>query len=751
MGAAVCAPLAACDRPDAVSPIPAPHAPVDAAFVGRGACVECHQAEHDLWTGSHHDLAMDLATPETVLGDFADATLEHFGVVSRMYTRDGAYLVETDGPDGALREYAIKYVFGVYPLQQYLVEFPGGRVQTLPLCWDSRPAEQGGERWFHIYPDEPIPAGDELHWTGGNQNWNHMCAECHSTDLHKNYDLQTDTFATTWSEIDVSCEACHGPGSAHVAWAEAERDGQAHAPDPAMGLVVSLKSGDAGIWRFEPGAPTATRTEPRASQAELEACARCHSRRGALTDDYHHGSHVLDTHLVSLLEEGLYFADGQFRDEVYEYGSFRQSRMHAMGVTCSDCHDPHSGRTIAGGNDLCAKCHMPTVFDAEPHHRHPGARGDPGSNCRDCHMPARTYMGVDVRYDHSFRVPRPDLSERLGTPNACNICHADQSPQWAAGHVAEWYGPKRRAEWHYGEAIHAGREGLPAAADLLARLAGDPAQPAIARATAVTLLASASGADLLSALRAVVGESDGLLRLAAAQAAEGLPLDERAGVLAPLLRDPLLAVRAEAARVLAPAVAEHAPPDVLEYYARAERDYIAGQMANADRPESHLNLGNLHAARGRIPDAEREYAAALRLDARFVPASVNLADLRRSQGRDADAERVLRDALRLSPQSAPARHALGLTLVRLQRREEALTELRLAADYAPQVGRYAYVYAVALDSLGRPRDALDVLRLTLQAHPADRAVLEALAGICLREGLADEAASYRERLRRLGS
>lgn len=720
-----------------------------ATFVGRGACVECHGPESDAYHGSQHDLAMQEATPGTVLGDFGGATLEHSGVTSRFFLRDGGYYVETDGPDGAMHEYRIRYTFGVAPLQQYLVGFPGGRLQALPLCWDTRPKESGGQRWFHLYPDEAIPAGDELHWTGRNQNWNFMCAECHSTDLHKHYDPETDTFDTTWAEIDVSCEACHGPGSAHVAWAENAGEGATAGSAAEAGLEVDLRPAGAWPWSFVEGTPTAVRGTARTEHHEIEACGRCHARRAALTDDYEYGRPLMDTHRVSLLTDPEYFADGQVHDEDYVYGSFLQSKMYASGVTCAECHEPHTAKLVVDGNDLCSRCHDAGVFGAESHHHHGGEVGAPGTNCVDCHMPARTYMVVDDRRDHSFRVPRPDLSEKLGTPNACNACHADESASWAAGKVAEWFGEGRRREWRFGEALHAGREGSPGAGALLTRLADDPAQPAIARATGFTLLAPVAGADLAETVRAGLGDADPLVRMGALGAVGAIAPEQRLGLAAGLLGDPVLAVRAEAARVLAAAVGPGTAQATRDEFGRAAADFVESQMASAERPESRVNLGVFFTDRGMPERAEAEYRAALKLDPGCIPASVNLADLRRVQGRDAEGEQILRDSLKRSPQNAALRHALGLTLIRLGRREEALTELERAYGWGPENPRHGYVLGVALDSMGQPERALEVLRGTLAAHPYDRDVLAALVQVCRARGLSDEAAGYAKRLQAL--
>ncbi|MCC7387275.1 MAG: tetratricopeptide repeat protein [Phycisphaerales bacterium] len=746
VGLLACGYLGACS-PEG-RPAPGATAPADATrFVGRAACAECHQNEHALWLGSHHDLAMQEATAETVLGDFGGVTLEHFGVTSRFFTRDGGYFVETDGPDGSAGECRVAYTFGVTPLQQYLVEFPGGRLQSLPLCWDARPAAEGGQRWFHLYSGEPIPAGDELHWTGRNQNWNFMCAECHSTDLHKRYDPQTDAFETVWSEIDVSCEACHGPGSAHVDWAERAGEGATAADAAEAGLGVGLTRAEAWPWVFTEGSPTAVRIEERTEHAEIEACARCHSRRAALTDDYTHGRPLLGTHRLSLLTEPEYFADGQILGENYEHGSFLQSKMYHAGVTCAECHDPHTARLVAEGDALCFRCHQPEVFGAASHHRHPGGAGAPGTSCVDCHMPVRTYMVVDDRRDHSFRVPRPDLSEQLGTPNACNGCHTEESASWAAARVAEWYGEGRRAEWHFGEALHAGRGGLPGAGALLLRLANDAGQPAIARATGFTLLTPAAGPGFADTVRAGLGDADPVVRLGALQAVAAAAPEQRLGLGAALLEDPVLAVRAEAARVLAASVGPGAPAGGA--FERAGADFVASQMASAERPESRVNLGVYFTDLGMLDRAEAEYRAALRLDPASIAAGVNLADLRRLQGRDAEGERVLRDTLRLTPRNASVRHALGLTLVRLGRRDEALAELERAFAWGPESPRHGYVFAVALDSLGEPDRALEVMRSTVAAHPYDREVLGALAGMCQARGLGAEAGACLDRLEAL--
>jgi predicted CXXCH cytochrome family protein len=403
-----------------------------ASYVGEAACSGCHAAEAQSWKGSHHALAMQPATPATVLGDFAGAQLEHFRVTTTFFRDGEEFMVRTDGPDGALHDYPVAYTFGIYPLQQYLIAMPGGRLQAFGIAWDSRPKEQGGQRWFHLYPDQKLAAGSRLHWTGRDQTWNYQCAGCHSTNLQKNYNLAADTYATGWTDIDVSCEACHGPGSRHVAWANLR--GQANPADgpDKMGLTNWLKRTDHGRWEMNVDAGIARRTEKLVS-TELDTCGGCHSRRKAIAGNPAPGGPYLDSYLPALLEPGLYHADGQIDGEVYEYGSFLQSRMYRAGVTCSDCHDPHSAKLRADGNALCAQCHLPAKFDAAEHHHHP--TGSSGAHCVSCHMPTWSSMrGAITAFGSRARICRWRSRRPTLVPNATAGSRPNGPPRrWRAG------------------------------------------------------------------------------------------------------------------------------------------------------------------------------------------------------------------------------------------------------------------------------------------------------------------------------
>ena len=719
---------------------------VEPDYVGSQVCASCHQQAFDAWQGSDHDLAMSEPGEETVLGDFADAEFTAYGVTSRFFRQDGGWYVRTDGPDGALHDYRIAYTFGWYPLQQYLIEFPGGKLQALGIAWDSRPREQGGQHWFHLYPNETdMGAGHPLHWTARDQTWNYQCAECHSTKLDKHYDLAADSYATTWAEIDVACEACHGPGAEHATQAKAVAGGDPSAWSEDKGLAIGLTDRDGGAWSIAPDTGLPRRSVPRTDHRKIELCARCHARRGQIHAHYEHGLPLGNTHQLALLDAGLYYADGQILDEVYVYGSFIQSKMYRAGVTCTDCHDAHSLKLKADGDLVCAQCHSVRRYAAEAHHHH--QPNSEGASCVGCHMPQRFYMVNDERADHGMRIPRPDLSITLGTPNACNQCHQDQSAPWAAAAVADWYGDDLRQRHHFGEALQAGRTGAPDAAARLLALATDGEQPGIARATALDLLQRYPEQNQLAPVTALLADADPLVRQSAVRWLEVTEPRTRFQLGMPLLDDRVRTVRLEAARTLAPLMRFDLPDADRQRLESALQAYRNAQLVNAERPESHLNMGLVAMQQGKLPLARKDYLTALRLDPGFVPAYANLADLYRALGADADGEQTLKDGLRVAPDSADLHHALGLLYIRAKRLDAAVDELARAARLAPDNARYAYVHALALKETGDTEAALAVLTDAYQRNPADRDTLLALVTMNRDAGHLDDARGYAQALR----
>jgi predicted CXXCH cytochrome family protein len=709
-------------------------------YAGTAACAGCHEAEAKAWKASQHAHAMQEATEATVLGDFNGAEASHFSSKARFTHKDGRFYVATEGKDGKEAEFAVKYAFGVDPLQQYLVEFPDGRLQALPYAWDTRPKAEGGQRWFHLYPNEDIPPTDSLHWTGPQQNWNYMCAECHSTGVHKNYDAAKDSFKTTYSEVSVGCEACHGPGAGHVHWAKNGRpatishSGFASAPAPRGAIS----------WRPNPKTGSPAASTAAVAGGVNETCDRCHSRRGEFSENWRPGQPLANTHLPAFLTSDLFEDDGQMKDEVYNTSSFQQSKMFAKGVVCTDCHDPHSGKLKAAKSEVCSQCHDPQKFAGAAHTGHPQSAASP--DCIACHMPARTYMVVDPRHDHSFRVPRPDLTAKIGTPNTCASCHKDRDAAWAAAAIEKWHGPVRKGFQTYAEAFHAARLDQPEAGDLLMKAAQDPAVPAIARATALLELgqrpSTAAEAEIERGLR----DPDPIVRLGALRAMEQLPIDVRWTAKA-ALSDPVRAVRMEAASLLADMPLPNMTGAERNAWDKSAQEYIAAKRFNADRAEERANLARFYLKQGKADLAEQEYLAAIKLSPRQAPPRVDLADLYRAAGREAEAETLLRQTIADTPEAAAAHHALGLALIRQKRYAEAISSLKRAAELEPAQPRYAYVYGVALQSAGQANEARRVLAAALLASPSNVEILTALLQDALQSRDLKSALSYAGRLR----
>ena len=696
---------------------------------------------------------MDHATEKSVLGDFNNASFDYYSVRSRFFRKDGKFFVETDGPDGKLATFQVKYTFGVDPLQQYLIEFPDGRVQALSIAWDSRPKDKGGQRWFHLYPNENIRHDDILHWTKLNQNWNFMCAECHSTGVRKNYDATNDGYATTWKEISVGCEACHGQGSNHVAWAQSQ---QSWLPfnrreDRSKGLLARFDERKGVVWSHNPRNGEPQRNLPtNLLRTEVEVCGRCHARRSEISEDWVPGHWLSDTHAItSPLDRDVYWADGQTRDveEPYNYVPFKQSKMFAAGVTCSDCHNPHSGKQNIAGNGVCLQCHASETYANAKHSHHEQAATQP--NCISCHMPARTYMVIDPRHDHSMRIPRPDLSLKLGTPNACNYCHVDKSAQWAAEAVDRWFGPNHKGFQNYADAFRAASTNGAGAEKLLAAVAADGNTPNVARASALMQLASRVSPANADLARRGLSDPDPMVRIGAMDMLANVPAAQIWPLVAPLLSDSVRGVRTRAASLLAAVPTERQPPADREGFESAAAEFVAVQRLNADRPENRSILANFYARRGLTSEAEAEFKAALRLSPQYTPAAINLADLYRATGRESEGLAVLRTAVTASPQDAGLHHALGLALVRQKQNDEALGELRRATELAPNQAQYSYVYAVGLHSAGRVEDSIAVLKDNVGKHPSDRDSLLALVAFNRDAGNLASALEYAQRLAQL--
>jgi predicted CXXCH cytochrome family protein len=689
-------------------------------YVGSERCKSCHQKQYDLWRSSNHARAMQAARDGTVLGDFGDARFVHRGKEWRFFRRGERFMALAEGPDGRMAEYEVAYTFGVEPLQQYLVAFPRGRLQALSAAWDTQ-----ARRWFYVSPGPDAPPGDWLHWTRPGQTWNAMCADCHSTAVRKRYDPEGDAYQTTWSEIMVGCEACHGPGSRHAAWAD----------QPAMGRPPVEN------------AALATRTSKLAGPELVALCAPCHARRSQVDDQGTPGGELLDRYLPTLLAPGIFHADGQILDEDFEWHAFTQSKMYANRVRCTDCHDPHSGKRHEEGNALCTRCHRADTYDVAAHHFHKAVwKGKPSAGvlCVSCHMPGQQFMRVHLRRDHSMRIPRPDLTAAIGVPNACSAtgCHSDRPIAWVQAKYDAWYGKER--EPHYGTVLAAGRARDPGAEKELVQLAQDPLRPMVARATAVDLLAEYPGAEARAAVEKALSDPEPLVRATAAQRVSVGPPD-LARLLGPLLQDPVRTVRAQAAARLAGAPALQLSAAQRKAQDAALEEYVLAQRYTSDLPSGPYDLGNLYAALGRPADAERQYRRALEIDDQLHAAKANLAMLLAAQGRLDEAEALLRQAHAARPRDAALSYDLGLLLAENGKQDEAERMLRAALDADPRLAPAAYNLAVLVADR-RPAEAVALARRAASLRPDEPRYATTAAFYQARAGDARGAAEALEAL-----
>ncbi|MEW4455652.1 cytochrome c3 family protein [Bremerella sp. JC817] len=697
-------------------------------YVGANTCIKCHEKEHAEWAGSDHDLAMDLATDETVLADFNNAELPHHDLTSKMFRRDGKFMINTEGPDGQMHDYEIKYVFGVHPLQQYMVEMepptpgspPGsiGRVQVLRESWDTVL-----KKWFYLSPPdvkEKLAVDDPLHWTGRTQNWNHYCADCHSTNLQKNFDLATNSYHTTFTDIDVNCETCHGPGSAHVELANAT----SLFWDRNLGYGLRKLKGDS--------------TEAQLTQ--VETCGTCHSRRQVICPSYQLGDNYYDQYNNELIAPQTYYCDGQIMEEDYVYGSFLQSKMFHKGIRCTDCHDPHTTKLKFEGNLLCTSCHQHPAgkYDTPAHHFH--KTGSTGTSCVECHMPETTYMEVDPRRDHSIRIPRPDLSVELGTPNACTKCHLDKADlpreehpdvtrydqwlalaragdedvkaglagvdRWALDAVNQWYGDTSKIpkEEHYAHKLSRAWSNEPTAGEGLVEMVRDTKLPGIVRASGMMYLANYLNEDSVQAALRFMSDEDPQVRIAAIETLRDVP-PLSPNLQAKVLDALLIRLNDEDRSVRTAAAWSLANEDSRALELRGESEAFVKALSEAmdaiqrdnDQPASHLSMGVLYERMGKIPEAEKAYRTAIRLDPGFTGPRSNLVTL--LQQRQDSEEQQMRQLVIQGQRPAAEAMAedLGKRAVEIARlRIEELRNIERDVSQQPNFAPLQYQYGSAL-------------------------------------------------------
>ncbi len=716
--------LSACGDP----PPPPPTAASVAAVLATdsASCATCHPREHAAWQDSHHARAMRPVADGGLPSHFDGGWLDH-GEESVRFVASGssASLELADG-----RSHPVPMRFGVTPLEQYLIDTGGGRLQASTWAWDSRPAMAGGQRWFFLYPGDDNRPGSRLHWDGALHNWNHQCAACHATKLEKRHDPATDRYSTRYAETGVGCAACHGDARAHVEWAAGSRE-----PTPRAGFARAVDT-PAARFAFDGASPIARRVEGSGPSPDVDACGRCHARGTPLSDDDPARS-LFDLQRPALLDTGLYFADGRMDEEVFNWGSFRQSRMYEAGVGCGHCHDPHAGTLRVEGNALCGQCHLGEVYDTASHRGHGSA--DQALLCKDCHLPQRTYMVIDHRHDHAFHRPDPAEAARVGAPDACAECHSDRNAAWQTAAVASWQREEARPRRAYADALHAGSTWRADAGTRLQAVVADSDQAAIVRASALALLGRQPGAGLWPLAATLVDAPDPVLRLAVARLLESAPAEWARDAAPRLLTDRHRSIRGEAVRALLRRPELARAPESGAAFDRALEEYRESLARDQDRASGLVGLAAIDLLRGDRAVALDRLRRATTIDPHETVAWINRIEVERLVGGEAVVSALLDEALAIHPDSAELWHIRGLHAVRSREPEQALAALARAAELAPTEPRFAYVLGIARHGLESPEAGRRTLAEAIGRQPGYAPFHQALADWATAAG--DEAAA----------
>lgn len=684
-------------------------------YVGDSTCKSCHMAEYKKWLTSDHFKALQLPNDSSIVGNFNNTDFVADGVHSSFFKKDGKFMIRTKEGNEKPQDYEVAYAFGYYPLQQYLVKFPGGKLQSTRLSWDSK-----NKKWFHQYAGNKIDPNDWLHWTKNAQNWNTMCAECHSTNLQKKYDIATDTYHTTFDVMNVSCESCHGPGKRHIDYVSKK--------DYTQGTKVA-------------GSFLKTVT---AQQLQINACTPCHAVKSGISEDKLNTSELLDDYIPVVPNKENFYADGQIKDEVYIYASFLQSKMFHRGVTCTNCHDPHSGKRLFDGNKLCTQCHQ-QKYDSPAHHFHEANTA--GASCVSCHMPGKVYMGNDYRHDHSLRIPRPDQSVAYNTPNACIGCHNNKTNQWAANTIKKWYGPTRK--YHFSDDLLPGSENKPGRETHLIKLLGDTAVPSIIKATAANYLGQVNNSGSLKALLQSLASTDAQIRYEALRSLQNFPSEYWIEVASPLLNDKVRAVRIAAADLLVNIPDVNLPAKYIAERKSAQAQLEKYLLYQADFAHGNIGIAQYYERTGNLPESEKFYKRAIQKDTFANLARINLAIVYSEQHKNSEAIHTLLSATKIDPVNPEIYYRLALLYTELKDQKQALTYFEQAVKYKSINPRLYYNYGLLLNQQKQNIKAVAILQKGLSYEPENTDLLYALTFVHFKNGQQAQAKQYAIKLKNL--
>jgi len=671
----------------------APAAPADKAFAGSPGCRECHAHFYELWAPSHHGTAMsDFALARTNLTPMAEAL--RVGTNSYQALIPEGVVVERGA--GGERRYPMAQAMGGRNVYYFLTPLERGRLQVLPVAYDLRRHE-----WFDVAGSAVRHfagmADDPIYWTESQYTFNTACYNCHVSQLTNNYHLDTDTYQTSWAEPGINCETCHGPAAEHARLARETPAGQ---PLPALKLI-SLK--------------------PFTHDQMNSQCGGCHAKIVPLAGSFTPGDRFFDHFGLGALEQSDFYPDGRDLGENFTYTSWRLSPCAASGkLDCLACHTSSGRYRFAAGdaNLACQPCHQEKAANVTAHSHHPA--GSAGARCVSCHMPMTEFARM-TRTDHSMRPPMPAATVAFGSPNACNLCHTNQTAAWADQLVRDWH-PERRD--YQAATLETGR--LIAAARLrdwsklpeINRYLASPRRGEVWAASLLALLGGCEDDAKWAGVRACLDDHSPLVRAAAVQALGEGVRPEFIPLLTKAARDPVRLVRFRAANALAGVPGEMIPVADRPAVATATDELVASLLARPDDAGSHYNLGNLRLEQHDTAGAIQAFTAANHLQPRDPAALVNLSLALNQAGQNEPAEASLRSALRLSPTNAAVHLNLGMLLAEIDRMPEAEQEFRESFRRDPKSAQAAFNLGVML-AQSKPAESLDWCRRAVALAPRE--------------------------------
>lgn len=720
-------------------------------YAGSGSCIECHERFYELWSPSFHGKAMQPVDAAFVRenGLPASGPIAAEGLYYEMVTRDSAMLmIEKDG-DKILNTFQIEWSLGGHNVFCFLTPLDKGKFQTIPLAYD-----MNRQTWFN-YPESAIRhfmdeemLDEALPWRDAMYTFNTGCYSCHVSQLSTNFNLESETYQTTWREAGINCETCHGPAGDHIEIFRNLKEGEKPAE---VGLIVTT---------------TFTQEQHNAS------CAPCHAKMNPITPSYMPGDKYFDNYNITTLEDPDFYADGRDLGENYTMtGWMMNPCLPKSEIHCVTCHTSSGrDRNKNNPNNSCLQCHAEIGTDIEAHTLH---QTKDGLTCLSCHVPKREFVGHFLRSDHSFRPPMPEATIRFGSPNACNQCHTDKSPEWANAIV------KKRENGNYQETtlkwaqlIDEARKGEWKNIGMIYSYITEEKENEVVTTSFIRLLVNYNNESKVNILIKALNSNSELVRSAAAAGLSGYTSDEVRSALLKACVDEIRLVRINAVSSLLIFSPESFTNEEQTLIDKAENEYVTSMTARPDNWSNHYNLGIYHQNKGNVNDALYSYETAARLypqslmplinssvlysyignpskaeenlklavkhDPKNEAANLNLGLLLAEQGKMDEAERALKTVMEVNPGQAVA--AYNLSVITAPRNiQEAVSYAQIAASSMPEDPKYAYTLAFYQLQNNQKKEAVTTLKELIRAHPQHLSAVSFLADIYFRDGNTGEA------------